>query len=68
MNSFSREARLYFSTDEVADCVSACGIVVGTPVSKVLGNFYLGLSNPRLPSRLFTSNDEAVAWLKGFVA
>lgn len=68
MRSFSRESRLHFTSDEVANSISACGIIVGTPVSKVLGNFYLGLSNPKLPSRLFTSEDEALAWLKRFVS
>jgi len=68
MKSFSREARQYFASDDAAACASAAAIVVGTPVSKVLGNFYLGLSNPKLPSRLFTSEDEALAWLKRFVS
>lgn len=67
MKSFSREARQYYASDEAVAVASAAAIVVGTPVSRVLGNFYIGLSNPRLPSRLFTSTDEAVAWLKGFV-
>ena len=67
MKSFAREARQYYASDEAAARASAAAIVVGTPVSKVLGNFYLGLSNPRLPSRLFTSEDEALIWLKGFV-
>ncbi len=67
MKSLSREARVYFASEEAAACASAAGIVVGSPVSKVLGNFYLGLGSPKLPSRLFTSEDEALTWLKGFV-
>jgi hypothetical protein len=67
MRSFSREARHYFAGEEAARCASAAAIIVGTPVSRVLGNFYLGLSNPHLPSRLFSSEDEALAWLKGYL-
>ena len=67
MKSLDRGARHYFAGEEAAECASAAAIIVGTPVSKVLGNFYLGLSNPHLPSRLFTSEDEALAWLKGYL-
>jgi len=67
IESFAREARQYFASDEISADATAAAILVGTPVSQVLGNFYLGLTNPRLPSRLFTSEDEALTWLKGFV-
>ena len=67
MKSLARGARHFFAGEEAAACASAAAIIVGTPVSKVLGNFYLGLSNPHLPSRLFSSEDEALAWLKGYL-
>jgi hypothetical protein len=67
MKSLAREARKYYAGDEAANVASAAAIIVGTPVSRVLGNFYLGLSNPHLPSRLFSSEDEALKWLKGYL-
>lgn len=67
MKSMTRESRLYYASEETAKTGRAVAIVVDTPVSKVLGNFYIGLSNPHLPSRLFTSEQEALAWLKGFL-
>jgi hypothetical protein len=66
MRSFAREARKYYAGEEAAKVASAVAIIVGTPVSRVLGNFYLGLSNPHIPSRLFVSEDEALEWLKGY--
>jgi hypothetical protein len=66
MKSLAREARHYYASEEAARVASAVAIIVGTPVSKVLGNFYLGLSNPHLPTRLFSDEDEALAWLKGY--
>lgn len=68
MKSMTRESRLYYASEETAKTGRAVAIIVGTPVSKVLGNFYIGLSNPHLPSRLFTSEQDALAWLKGFLA
>ncbi|MBU0665292.1 MAG: STAS/SEC14 domain-containing protein [Proteobacteria bacterium] len=67
MKSMTREVRLYYASEEAAKQASAVAIIVDTPVSRVLGNFYLGLSHPRLPSRLFTSEHEALKWLKGFL-
>jgi hypothetical protein len=67
MKSLAREARHYYAGEEAAKVASAVAIIVGTPVSRVLGNFYLGLSNPHLPSRLFTSEAEALEWLKGYL-
>ena len=67
MKSFARGARHLFAGEEAQGCASAAAIIVDTPVSKVLANFYLGLSKPRLPSRLFSSEDEALAWLKGYL-
>ena len=67
MKFLAREARKYYSGEEAAKAASAVAIIIGTPVSRVLGNFYLGLSNPHLPSRLFTSESEALEWLKGYL-
>lgn len=67
MKSMTRETRQYYSGAEAAKVAGAAAIIVGTPVSQVLGNFYIGLSNPYLPSRLFSSEDEALEWLKGYI-
>ena len=67
MKSMSRETRKYYASEEAAKVVSAAAIIVGTSVSRVLGNFYIGLSNPHLPSRLFSSEDEALEWLRGYL-
>jgi len=67
MKSITRESRLYYASEETAKTGIAVAIIVGTPVSRVLGNFYLGISSPHLPSRLFTSEQEALEWLKGFL-
>lgn len=67
MKSMTRETRQYYSGEEAAKVASAAAIIVGTPVSRVIGNFYIGLSNPHLPSRLFSSEDEALEWLRGYI-
>ena len=41
----------------------AVAIIVGSPVSSLLGNFFLKLGLPVYPTRIFRSPDEARAWL-----
>jgi len=61
--SITREARQYAEKSIVA---TASAILVGSPVSKVLGNFVIRIHKSKIPVKLFTSEDEAINWLKGF--
>ena len=65
--SMDREARRYFAGEETAKVESAAALLIESPLSKAIGNFFMGLNKPIVPTRLFTSEAEALAWLKGFV-
>ncbi len=39
-------------------------LVVPSPLSRAIGSFFIGLSKPPIPTRLFKSVDEALAWLR----
>lgn len=60
-----REARIYFARDPDTRRVSTrVALVAGTPVTRMIGNFFLGLNKPKLtPTRLFGTDDEALIWL-----
>jgi hypothetical protein len=64
----SAESRTVFAGAEAATFTAACALVIGSPLSRVLGNFYLGFNRPPTPTRLFVSVDEAMTWLAGFEA
>jgi len=59
----SRAARLYFVSDEAVARYSAVAILVASPVSRVIGTFFLRLAEHKVPTRLFTREAEAVSWL-----
>ena len=63
--SVDRAARQYYASDEMTAVVRALALVVDSGVSRVLGNFFLGLNKPSIPTRLFRSVDDGVTWLKG---
>jgi hypothetical protein len=63
MRSQTREAREYLTGPEAARAALAVALLVGSPVSRVLGNFFLRFGAHRVPTSLFTNEDDAIAWL-----
>ncbi len=62
-----REVRLFFAGEETARVETAAALLINSPVARAIGNFFMGFNKPILPVRLFTSEAEALAWLKGFL-
>jgi thiamine monophosphate synthase len=65
--AIEREARLYFAGEETAKVETAAALLINSPVARAIGNIFMGLNKPIFPTRLFTSEAEALNWLKGFV-
>src|SRR5262245_27914068 len=59
----SREARQYFVSEHAARVSARVALLVESPVSRVVGNFFLRLNVQRTPTALFTSEALAIAWL-----
>ena len=66
IKSITKEARDHFSMKNRAPGVSAIGLLIKSPASTIIGNFFLGLNKSKVPVKLFTSEDKAIAWLKQF--
>ena len=66
MRSMDRGARTYYSGPEPARVMSAAAILIESPLSRIIGTFFMGLHKPLVPTRLFTSEAEALAWLQSF--
>jgi hypothetical protein len=60
-----RPARTEFTSR--VDLVSAVALVVGAPLSRMMGNFFLNVSRPEYPVRLFDDEASALAWLQEFL-
>ncbi len=60
-----RPARTEFARR--SDLVSAVALIVGSPVSRLMGNFFISVSKPVAPTRLFEDEASAIAWLQQFV-
>jgi len=64
--SMDKKARDYLSSDEGVRGVIAGAIVLDSPVGSFLGNFYLSVSKPKVPARIFTKREDAIKWLSKF--
>lgn len=66
IKSMSYEARHHFSAHGRETKTNAFGIIIGSPISRVLGNFYLGINKPAVRTKLFDNEHDATEWLKQF--
>jgi hypothetical protein len=67
IRSISKEARDFFAIRERESFVNSFAIIIQSPISKVIGNFFIGLNKPTVPVRLFNNEESAVKWLKEFL-
>jgi len=59
----TKEAREVFVSPEASEVSTAVALFVGSPVSRMIGNFFLRQTTHRTPTRLFTDETAAIAWL-----
>ena len=65
LKSATREARTFGASK--AQTTLALALLVASPVGRMVGNIFISFSRPPFPTRLFTSEDDAHAWLKRFI-
>lgn len=64
VRSETREAREHFASAETAARLSAVALLVSSPLSRMIANFFLRISNLRIPTRMFDDEAAALAWLR----
>lgn len=65
VRSITREGREYFARNG-NDLVKAGALVVDSPLTRVMGNVFIYFNRPEVPSRLFTSCEDAREWLRKY--
>ncbi len=62
----SREAREYYAGVRTASIQRATALLISSPVTVVIANFFMGFNRPLSPTRLFTAPGPVIEWLRGF--
>lgn len=63
IRSISKEARDHFAMRDRKPSVVAIAMLVSSPLSRIIGNFFLGLNLPAVPTRMFTDRARAEQWI-----
>jgi hypothetical protein len=63
MRSSTPESRALATTEEATSLHAAAAVIVGSKLTRMMGNLFMRLNRPAYPTRLFDDADSAVAWL-----
>ncbi len=63
-----REARNSFAGSSETSLEVATALIVDSSFSRNLGNLFLKFSTPQRPVKMFTTEESAVEWVRGFLA
>ena len=58
----AQDARNYLA-DEGAPYHSGMAMLIGSAFTRMLGNFFIGFSQPTFPTKLFNTKEKAIEWL-----
>ncbi len=61
--AMTRAARQAYANADSA----AQGLLVGSSFTRIIANVFLRIGRPGQPAKMFTSEEEAVQWLNGFL-
>ena len=67
VKSVTREARQYFGEHITPQNMIAVALLSNSPVTNVIGSFFLRFHKTDSPVKLFSSETEALKWIKGFL-
>jgi len=68
LSGVSGEARATGNDPESVAIFGALAILGGSPLGRMVGNFFIRTSRPSYPTRIFTDVAAATAWLRTFEA
>lgn len=67
VTSIDKPAREYLASKKGTEGLSACAIIVNSPFSRLLGNFFLMVNKTSIPVKLFSNISRAEKWLQQFM-
>lgn len=64
LTSQDADARRIYAEGMNPQLFFGAALVVGNPLARAIGSFFMGLSRPNVDTRLFDTVDAATAWLR----
>lgn len=67
VTSIDKPAREYLASSKGTEGLSASAIIVNSPFSRFLGNFFLKVNKASIPVKLFSNISLAEKWIQPFI-
>ena len=67
IKSQTREVRNYYASPAASSAYTGVAILVGSPISRMIGNMFIGIGKLPVPTKLFSAEQEALQWLTNFI-
>ena len=64
IKSPKKEVRDYLGSGELDKYTKASAIIANSVIEKILGNLFLTFTRPKWPTKIFTDETAALAWLQ----
>ncbi len=64
IKKISLDARRYYASEDSIGAHLAVALLAGSTMSRMIGNFFLGVNRPKFPVKLFDDESKAIEWLK----
>ncbi len=65
--SIDKPAREYLASPEATEGLAATAIIVNSPFSRFLGNFFIEVNKTKMPVKIFSNLPQAKNWLHQFI-
>ena len=66
--SMDKDARDFLSSKEGVRGLKAGAIVLDSPFASFLGNFFIKISKPKIPAKIFANKEDALKWLEQYLS
>ena len=67
IKSITKEARDHFAVRNRETSINCFAVLIDSPLSRIIGNFFMGLNKPSVPAKLFTNEKDALEWLQQYL-
>jgi hypothetical protein len=67
IKSITKEARDHFAMKGREPLINSLAMVIKSPISRMIGNYFINLSSPIVPTKLFNSKEKAIKWLTPYI-
>ena len=67
IKNITKEARDFLATEKGCEGIIALALLINSSIGSMIGNFWMKISNPLVPTKIFTNEEEAKKWLTQYV-